>query len=69
MNRVPVWRDADGTWWIGTPNAWHIAPVEERNKTHALAAALAGLGTTRADLFFDSEELREKFEAEFGSQG
>lgn len=69
MNQVPAWRDTDGTWWIGTPHAWHIAPVEARHKAAALAATLAGLGITREDLFFEPEELREKFDTEFGSRG
>lgn len=66
MIHVPAWRDVDGTWWIGTPNAWHIAPVDERNKAPALAAVFAGLGITRENLAFEPEELRETFDAEFG---
>lgn len=67
MDQVPVTLSGNGRWWIGQPDAWPVTPTPGQSTAAALEAVLAELGIGREDLSFASDDLRQKFEAEFGS--
>jgi hypothetical protein len=60
-------RGVDGVWHLGSPAATVVVIFSGESDRQALERTLATIKITRRDLHFDSDAVREQFEAQFGS--
>ena len=67
MTLYRVWHESSGVWWLGFPHAMPVIPEDGQSESEALSRALGALNATRSDLFFETNEVRQRFEAVFGS--
>ncbi len=66
MDAHTALRGEDGVWQLGPPAATVIVIFSGESDRQALERTLATIKITRRDLHFDSDAVREQFEAQFG---